>query len=73
MPAGPLLRELLRMSQKGMGPVRPPKTMKNKVVDIDTAIDQIKKNDTVLFGGFGNVGAPLHLLYALAKRQISTV
>ena len=26
--------------------------MKNKVVDIDTAIDQIKKNDTVLFGGF---------------------
>ena len=31
--------------------------MKNKVVDIDTAIDQIKKNDTVLFGGFGNVGA----------------
>ena len=42
--------------------------MKNKVVDIDTAIDQIKKNDTVLFGGFGNVGAPLHLLYALAKR-----
>lgn len=43
--------------------------MKNKVVDIDTAIDQIKKNDTVLFGGFGNVGAPLHLLYALAKRS----
>lgn len=40
----------------------------NKVVDIKTAIDQIKKNDTVLLGGFGNVGAPMHLLYELAKR-----
>lgn len=40
----------------------------NKVVDIKTAIDQVKKNDTVLLGGFGNVGAPMHLLYELAKR-----
>lgn len=40
----------------------------NKVVDIKTAIDHVKKNDTVLLGGFGNVGAPLHLLYELAKR-----
>lgn len=40
----------------------------NKVVDIKTAIDAVKKNDTVLFGGFGNVGAPMHLLYELARR-----
>lgn len=40
----------------------------NKVVDIKTAIDQVKKGDTVLLGGFGNIGAPLHLLYELAER-----
>lgn len=44
------------------------KSAMNKVVDIKTAIDQVKKNDTVLLGGFGNVGAPMHLLYELAKR-----
>lgn len=40
----------------------------NKVIDIQPAIDKVKKNDTVLLGGFGNVGAPMHLLYELAKR-----
>ena len=40
----------------------------NKVIDIQSAIDKVKKNDTVLLGGFGNVGAPMHLLYELAKR-----
>lgn len=39
----------------------------NKIVDIETAIKKVKKNDTVLFGGFGNVGAPMHLLYELAR------
>lgn len=42
--------------------------MINKVVDIKTAIDIVKKNDTVILGGFSEVGCPLHLLYELAKR-----
>ena len=40
----------------------------NKVTDIKTAIDHVRKNDTVLLGGFGNVGAPMHLLYELATK-----
>lgn len=43
--------------------------MINKVVDKKTAIDQIKKGDTVLLGGFSEVGCPLHLLYELAERH----
>jgi 3-oxoacid CoA-transferase A subunit len=43
--------------------------MINKVVDIKTAIDKIKKNDTILLGGFSEVGCPLHLLYELASRS----
>ena len=39
----------------------------NKVVDIETAIDKIRPGDTVLVGGFGNVGAPMNLLYELGK------
>lgn len=44
------------------------KIMVDKVVDIKTAIDKIKKNDTILLGGFSEVGCPLHLLYELASR-----
>lgn len=40
----------------------------NKVVDIKTAIDQVKSGDTILLGGFTNSGCPLHLLYELADR-----
>ena len=40
----------------------------NKITDIKSAVDMIKKNDTVLMAGFSNVGAPMHLLYELAKR-----
>lgn len=39
----------------------------NKVVDIKTAIDQIKSGDIVAVGGFTNYGAPMNLLYELAK------
>jgi 3-oxoacid CoA-transferase subunit A len=42
--------------------------MRNKVVDIKTAIDQVKKDSTVMLGGFSEVGCPLHLLYELASR-----
>ena len=42
--------------------------MRNKVVDIKTAIDKVEKNSTVLLGGFSEVGCPLHLLYELASR-----
>lgn len=40
----------------------------NKVVDIKTAIDQIKSGDKVAVGGFTNYGAPMNLLYELANR-----
>lgn len=39
----------------------------NKVTDISSAVSLVKKGDTLLLGGFGNVGAPMHLLYELAK------
>lgn len=42
--------------------------MINKLIDIKSAIDKVKKNDTVLLGGFSDVGCPLHLLYELARR-----
>lgn len=40
----------------------------NKVVDKKYAIDMVRKNDTVLIGGFSNIGCPLNLLYELAAR-----
>jgi len=40
----------------------------NKVVDIKTAIDAVKPGDTVLVGGFTNIGAPMNLMYELGKR-----
>jgi acetate CoA/acetoacetate CoA-transferase alpha subunit len=39
----------------------------NKVTTIENAIHQIKRGDTVLIGGFCNVGCPLNLVYELAK------
>lgn len=41
----------------------------NKVVDIETAIAKVKKGDTILVGGFGFVGCPLHLIYKLAEHK----
>ncbi len=38
----------------------------NKLTDIKSAIELVKSGDTVLLGGFGNVGCPMHLLYELA-------
>ena len=40
----------------------------NKLTDLKSAIDLVKTGDTVLIGGFGNVGCPMHLLYELAAR-----
>lgn len=39
----------------------------NKVVDIKTAISQVKTGDTVMVGGFTNFGCPLHLIYELRE------
>ena len=39
----------------------------NKVVDMKTAIEKIKSEDSIMVGGFTNFGCPLHLLYALAE------
>ena len=41
----------------------------NKVMDIKTAVDHVKSGDTVMIGGFANNGAPLHLIYELAKHK----
>lgn len=43
--------------------------MKNKVVDIDTAISKIHSGDTVMIGGFTNAGCPYNLLYALGDKK----
>lgn len=40
----------------------------NKIIDKKKAIDMVKKGDTVLIGGFSNIGCPLNLLYELARR-----
>lgn len=40
----------------------------DKTTAINAAIDQIKSGDMILMGGFSNIGCPLHLLYALAKK-----
>ena len=42
--------------------------MLNKVVSCKAAIDHVCAGDTVLLGGFSEVGCPLHLLYELARR-----
>lgn len=42
--------------------------MINKITDRDTALNIIKSGDTVLLGGFSDVGCPLNLLYALADK-----
>lgn len=39
----------------------------NKLTDLKSAIRFIKKGDTVLLGGFSNIGCPMHLLYELAS------
>ncbi len=41
----------------------------NKVVDLKTAIDQVKDGDVVMIGGFTNIGCPVNLLYELAERK----
>ena len=40
----------------------------NKLTDLKSAIDLIHEGDTILMGGFGNIGCPMHLLYELASR-----
>lgn len=42
--------------------------MIDKVVSCRQAIDCVGTGDTVLLGGFSEVGCPLHLLYELARR-----
>lgn len=39
----------------------------NKVCKLSEAMSFIRKGDTVLIGGFSNIGCPLHLLYELAR------
>ena len=42
-----------------------------KVVDIHTALDQVKSGDSIMVGGFASVyGTPLHLLSALAEKDV---
>ncbi len=41
----------------------------NKVVDIKTAIDQVKTGDKVMIGGFTNIGCPVNLVDELATRK----
>lgn len=40
----------------------------NKVIDIKSAVDKIKAGDRLMVGGFGNIGAPMNLLYELGTR-----
>ena len=43
----------------------------NKVVDIHTALDQVKSGDSIMVGGFASVyGSPLNLLSELAKKDV---
>lgn len=39
----------------------------NKLTDIKSAAGLVKSGDTVLIGGFSNIGCPLHLVYELAR------
>lgn len=39
----------------------------NKVTPMEEAIGLVKKGNTVLVGGFGTIGCPLHLIYELAR------
>ena len=49
----------------------------NKLIKTEEAVRLIHSGDTVLMGGFSNVGCPLHLIYELAKHpeinNLSTV
>lgn len=41
--------------------------MVNKLIELSEIQNIIHKGDTILVGGFSNVGCPLHLLYELAR------
>jgi 3-oxoacid CoA-transferase len=44
----------------------------NKIpqISLETAVSHIKSGDTILVGGFGMTGNPVHLLHALAKTDV---
>ena len=37
------------------------------IISAQEAAQKVKNNDTILCGGFGMTGAPVHLLHALAE------
>ena len=47
----------------------------NKIpqITLETAVSHIKSGDTILVGGFGMTGNPVHLLHALAKTEVNNL
>ena len=47
----------------------------NKVpqITLETAVSHIKSGDTILVGGFGMTGNPVHLLHALAETEVNNL
>ena len=43
---------------------------KKPQLSLETAVSHIKNGDTILVGGFGMTGNPVHLLHALAETDI---
>ncbi len=43
---------------------------KKPQLSLETAVSHIKNGDTILVGGFGMTGNPVHLLHALAKTDV---
>ena len=44
--------------------------MKNKLISIEEAVSKIKSGDTIMVGGFMNVGSPNNILEALSKTDV---
>ncbi|MCP4417985.1 MAG: 3-oxoacid CoA-transferase subunit B [Chloroflexi bacterium] len=42
-------------------------------INLETAVSLIKSGDTILVGGFGMTGNPVHLLHALAKTKVNNL
>ncbi|MEE0517814.1 MAG: CoA transferase subunit A [Anaerovoracaceae bacterium] len=44
--------------------------MKNKVVNIEEAVKNIKHGDTVMFGGFGGFGTPNNIVLEMVRQNV---
>ncbi|VAW39251.1 Succinyl-CoA:3-ketoacid-coenzyme A transferase subunit A / Succinyl-CoA:3-ketoacid-coenzyme A transferase subunit B, partial [hydrothermal vent metagenome] len=42
-------------------------------ISLETAVSHIKSGDTILVGGFGMTGNPVHLLHALAETEVDNL